>query len=150
MQVPHGPIRNLCAVWCSSHRLGVWGSTKLSAGGLPQGTHHCMFLYLTGKLAKLILWCLKLLPCMSVGISLLYFENWNFVEFSPTIWCQSPKLNSSIFFLSLPEKVNDVKGRHQIISHHSEAGDGGEAQRHQYWGLFLISDLFSEYSLLSI
>lgn len=39
-----------------------------------------------------------------------------------------------LFFVcsSLPGKVNDIKGSHQVISHHSEAGDGGEAERHQY------------------
>lgn len=36
-QVPHGPIRNVCAMWCSGHRFCVWGSSELSTGGVPQG-----------------------------------------------------------------------------------------------------------------
>lgn len=47
IQVSHGPIRNFCAVWCSGHRFCIWGSTELSARGLPQGnnSHDTIALY---------------------------------------------------------------------------------------------------------
>lgn len=38
------------------------------------------------------------------------------------------------FCPSLPGQltVHDIERRHQVIPHYSEAGDGGEAQRHQH------------------
>lgn len=36
-QVPHGPLGNVRAVRCQSHRLRLRGSPELPAGGLPQG-----------------------------------------------------------------------------------------------------------------
>lgn len=36
-QVPHGPVRNICAVRRSGHRVGIRGGSELSTGGLPQG-----------------------------------------------------------------------------------------------------------------
>lgn len=56
-----------------------------------------------------------------------------------------PGLKSYLFFVP-PSllSVHDIKRRHQVLSHHSEAGDGGEAQRHQHRGLFLGSHPLSD------
>lgn len=51
--------------------------------------------------------------------------------------CRIKKKSNFLWFL-LCKQVYDTEGCHQIIPDYSEAGDGGEAECHQHWGLFPV------------
>lgn len=70
--------------------------------------------------------------------ALEYSQNFSMMDgcMLSKLWTRKFADLNSFVFLSFPVSgnltVHDIKRSHQVISHHSEAGDGGEAQRHQH------------------
>lgn len=104
------------------------GSASEGAQSSLQDVYHKVKSTLWSFFLFLLESCVKCIFKNLKDMKIVWFNGWNFSVY-PCVWLA----------------VHDIKRCHKVVAVHPKAGDGGEAQCYKHWGLFLMTQLLSEY-----